>query len=208
MTTPRATGIAGVVLAAGLSRRMGQPKLLLDLGGAPILRRSVQQILSAGLDEVVVVTGPDAAPLAAALAGLAVRRAQNPDPAAGQAGSVVAGVAALGPDVEAAVLALGDQPTVSPDVIRALVAAWRATGRPIAAPVYRDGRGNPVLFARDVFPELLALTGDTGARTVIAADAARVTLVPVDAPMPPDVDTPEDLARLRGEAPGAPHRPV
>lgn len=193
--------IAGVVLAAGLSRRMGRPKLLLDLGGAPVLRHTLQQVLAAGLDEVVVVTGPDATLLAPALAGLAVRRATNPDPPAGQAGSVVAGVAALGPGVEAAVVALGDQPTVAPEVIRALVAAWRATGRPIAAPVYRDGRGNPVLFARAVFPELLALAGDAGARAVVAADPARVTLVPVDAPMPPDVDTPEDYARLRGSEP-------
>ena len=193
--------IAGVVLAAGLSRRMGQAKLLLDWGGAPVLRHAVQRVLAAGLDEVVVVTGPDAAPLTPALAGLAVRRAVNPDPAAGQAGSVVAGVAALGPAIEAAVLALGDQPTVSPDVIRALVAVWRATGRPIAAPVYRDGRGNPVLFARAVFPELLVLAGDAGARAVVAADPARVAVVTVDAAMPPDVDTPEDYARLRGLEP-------
>jgi molybdenum cofactor cytidylyltransferase len=189
--------IAAIVLAAGLARRMGRPKLLLDLQGAPVLRRTVERVLAAGLDETVVVTGPEAAPLRAALAGLPVRWAVNPAPAAGQAGSIVAGVVALGPRVEAAVLALGDQPTVDPAVIRALVAAWREGGASVVAPAYRDGQGPPVLFARAVFPELRALTGDAGARAVVARDRARRRLVPVDGPMPPDLDTEEDYARLR-----------
>ena len=189
--------IAGVVLAAGLSRRMGRPKLLLDLGGAPVIRLSVERILAAGLDEVIVVTPPDAAGIAAALDGLPVRYAVNADPAAGQATSVVAGIRALAPETDAALIALGDQPTLPADVIPALVRARADTGRPIAAPVYRGERGNPVLFAADMFPELCALSGDRGARGVIERDAARVALVPFDVAMPPDLDTPEDYARLR-----------
>ena len=189
--------IAAVVLAAGLSRRMGRPKLLLDLGGAPVIRLSVERIIAAGLDEVIVVTPPDAAGIAAALDGLAVRYAVNADPAAGQATSVVAGIRALAPETDAALIALGDQPTLPADVIPALVRARADTGRPIAAPVYRGERGNPVLFAADMFPELCALSGDRGARGVIERDAARVALVPFDVAMPPDLDTPEDYARLR-----------
>ena len=189
--------IAAVVLAAGLSRRMGRPKLLLDLGGAPVIRRTVERILTAALDDLIVVTPPAAAEITAALDGLPVRYAVNADPAAGQATSVVAGIRALAPETDAALIALGDQPTLPPDVIPALVRARAETGRPIAAPVYQGARGNPVLFAAAIFPELCALSGDRGARGVIERDAARVALVPFDVSMPPDLDTPEDYARLR-----------
>jgi molybdenum cofactor cytidylyltransferase len=189
--------IAAVVLAAGLSRRMGRPKLLLDLGGAPVIRRTVERILTAALDDLIVVTPPAAAEITAALHGLPVRYAVNADPAAGQATSVVAGIRALAPETDAALIALGDQPTLPADVIPALVRARAETGRPIVAPVYQGERGNPVLFAAAIFPELCALSGDRGARGVIERDAARVALVPFDVSMPPDLDTPEDYARLR-----------
>ena len=109
-----------------------------------------------------------------------------------------------GPGTDAVVVALGDQPLPDPDVIRRLVAAFRTSGRPIAVPVYRDGRGNPVLFAAALFGELRAVTGDRGGREVIARDPARVAEVSVDTPMPADIDTPEDYqaarrARERGE---------
>jgi molybdenum cofactor cytidylyltransferase len=111
---------------------------------------------------------------------------------------VVAGIAALGPAVRAALVALGDQPTVPRAVLLGLLSAYRATARAIVAPRYRDGRGNPVLFDASIFPELLRLTGDAGARGIIDADPARVALVSFDLPMPPDIDTPEDYETLRG----------
>ena len=200
--------IAAVVLAAGLSRRMGQPKLLLDLDGAPVLRRTVERVLAAHPGDVVVVVGPAADAIRTALEGLPVRWAVNPEPEAGQAGSVVAGVRALAPGTAAAVIALGDQPTVPQDVIPRLVAAMAETGKPIAAPVYAGERGNPVLFAAVVFPELLGLSGDRGARAVIERDAARVTLVPFDFPMPPDLDTPDDYGKLRWRRLRSPGDPV
>ena len=89
-----------------------------------------------------------------------------------------------------------------PGVIRQLVAAFRASGRPIVAPVYRDGRGNPVLFASSVFDELRRVEGDRGGRPVVARDPERVAEVPVDAPMPADIDTPEDYEAARR---GGPH---
>jgi molybdenum cofactor cytidylyltransferase len=189
--------IAAVVLAAGLSRRMGEAKLLLPVDGRPIVRHAVEGVRAAGLDPVLVVTGPDPAAIESALAGLDARIVVNPAPETGQAGSVRAGVAALPATVDTVLIALGDQPLLAPDIIPALLAAHRASGRPIVAPRYQDGPGNPVLFDRAVFPELLALEGDRGARPVIVRDPARVEWVTLDRPMPPDVDTPADYEKIR-----------
>ena len=187
--------IAAIVLAAGLARRMGRQKVLLDLQGKPVVRWAVEALLPL-VDEVVVVTGREDAEVREALAGLAVRCAQNPRPEAGQGSSIAVGVAALKPWTRAVLIALGDQPRLPAGVVPALLAAHTRSGRAIVAPVYRGTQGNPVLFAASVFPELRALTGDAGARAVVAADPERVERVPFDLPMPPDVDTPEDFARL------------
>lgn len=195
--------IAAVVLAAGLSRRMGEPKLLLPLGGRPVIRATAERVRAGGVGLMIVVAGTEAAALAAALAGLPVRVVVNPTPEAGQASSVRSGVAALPPDAEAALIALGDQPFLPEEVIPALLAERGRSGKSIVAPRYRDGRGNPVLFDRSVFPELLAIAGDEGARSVVERDPARVALVPFDIPMPADIDTPEDYRRL-----GSPGNPV
>jgi len=103
---------------------------------------------------------------------------------------------------EAALIVLGDQPFLPGEIIPALVTARARTGKAIVAPRYRDGRGNPVLFTRQVFPELLGIAGDQGARSVVERDPDRVALVDFDFPMPPDLDTPEDYDNLR--SPGKP----
>lgn len=178
---------------------MGGGKLLLVLHGRPIVRWSVEA-LAPHVDELVVVTGGGGgAAIRTALDGLAVRFAENPRPEDGQGTSIAAGVAALPPGAEAVIIALGDQPRTSPHVVPALLGAWRRSGKPIVAPVYRGVQGTPVLFAAEVFGELRALTGDAGARGVVAARSERVLRVAFDADMPPDVDTPEDFARLRVE---------
>lgn len=189
--------IAAVVLAAGLSRRMGEPKLLLRLGGVPVIRATVERVRSSGVDRVLVVAGAERDAIQAALAGLAVEIAVNPHPEEGQASSIRTGIAALPRDAEAALVALGDQPFVPAEVIQALLDERRRSGKAIAAPRYRDGRGNPVLFDRSVFPELLQITGDEGARSVVQRDPSRVALVPFGFPMPADLDTPEDYQRLQ-----------
>lgn len=197
--------IAGIVLAAGLSRRMGRPKLLLPVeDGTALVRVAVESVLAARLDPVVVVLGAEADAVAAALGGLPVRTTVNPRYADGQSTSLRAGVDALGPGVEAVVVALGDQPLPDPTLIARLVEAYRATTRPIVVPRYRDGRGNPVLFSAALFEELRTVEGDQGGRSLIARDAGRVAEVRVDAAMPADVDTPEDYARLLGLRPGEP----
>ena len=189
--------IAAIVLAAGLSRRMGQAKLLMPVGGRAIIRYVVESVLAGGVDSVWVVTGPDVEPIEAALAGFEVQIVVNPAPEEGQAGSVRTGIAALPPSVDAVLVALGDQPSLAPSIIPALLAARRASSKLIVAPRYRDGQGNPVLFKREIFPELLHLTGDQGARPIIQKEPARVEWVELDLPMPPDVDTPDDYEKIR-----------
>ncbi len=187
--------IAAIVLAAGFARRMGRQKLLLSLQGKPVVRWAVERLLP-HVDDLVVVTGQDDAPVREALAGLAVRYAVNPSPQAGQGSSIAVGVGALKPWTRAVLIALGDQPRIPDTVVPRLLEALGRSGKAIAAPVYRGTQGTPVLFASEVFAELRALTGDAGARAVVQARPERVESVPIDAPMPPDVDTPEDYARL------------
>jgi molybdenum cofactor cytidylyltransferase len=190
--------IAGIVLAAGRSSRLGRPKQLLPVQGEPLLRHTIHQVLASSLDSVVLVVGHDADAIRDAVADLSLDVVFNPDAALGQSTSVRAGLAALPPDVEAAVFILGDQPAIDPKVIDALIAAWSESGAPILAPLYEDGMGNPVLFDRRVFPELTVLQGDTGARPVVRRYHAsgEVQLVPVAGRVPPDIDTEDDYAAL------------
>jgi molybdenum cofactor cytidylyltransferase len=178
---------------------MGRQKLLLDLRGKPVVRWSAER-LAAHVHELIVVTGHDADGVRAALAdvrtagaGLPPHFVTNPRPEDGQGSSIACGAAALGDEIDAAFVALGDQPAVPDDVFRRLRAALAPPGRCIVAPVYNGTQGTPVLFAADVFAELRGLAGDTGARPVVMARPERVAF---DATMPDDVDTPEDYARL------------
>ena len=190
--------IAGIVLAAGRSSRLGRPKQLLPLHGEPLIRHTLRQVLASSLDEVILVLGHKADEVRAAVAGLPVACVFNPDAAAGQSTSVRAGLSALSSNVESAVFVLGDQPRVDPNVIDALITAWRASRSPVVAPRYEDRIGNPVLFDRQVFPELALLEGDAGARPLVRAyqDTGQLQLVPVDGAAPPDVDTEADYAAL------------
>ena len=183
------------MLAAGLARRMGRQKLLLEVEGRPIVRRSVEGVLP-HVEDALVVTGPADTQIEGALAGLRVRFVVNPHPEDGQGRSIATGIAALRSGTSGALVALGDQPALPPQVVPALVETFRRAGKAIVAPVYRGVQGTPVLFSVDVFPELLALTGDAGARSVVHRDPLRVERVTFDVAMPIDIDTPEDYARL------------
>lgn len=189
--------VAGLVLAAGASVRMGRPKQLIELDGRPLVTHSVGVLRDAGLEEVVVVTGAAADAVAAALPDRPwLRTVFNPDHATGQASSLRAGLAALEDEVAAVVVLVCDQPGVRPASVRAVVDAASANPRvPAVAARYDDGRGHPVLLRRELFPELMALTGDIGARAVLRS--VEVLEVPVPGQAPPDADTPEDLAGLQ-----------
>jgi molybdenum cofactor cytidylyltransferase len=170
--------------------------MLADLAGRPLVRHAAERVLASGVDDAIVVVGREGEEVRAALEGLAVRCVENPNAAEGMGASLAVGLRALPAAADAAVVALGDQPTIAPDVIDRLIATWRATGKPIVVPIYAGVRAHPVLFARAVFAELLAVRGDQGGRDVIGRDATRVAHVELDVPVPVDVDLREDLMKL------------
>jgi len=192
--------VAAVVLAAGGSSRLDSdlPKQVLPWqpGGSLVGRAADIALEAATLGQVVVVTGHGAQQVQAALGDRPVRVVYNPDWQSGQSSSVAAGLRALAPDVSAAVFLLADQPTVQPETIDRLVERHRQTLAPIVAPVYAGGqRGNPVLFDRSTFSELLALQGDTGGRPLIQRYGEKVELVAVDQPAPQGIETLDDYRR-------------
>ncbi len=192
-----ATGrAAAVVLAAGRGTRMPDAhKLTADLGGAPLLRRAVEAALGSQARPVMVVTGHEAERVRAALAGLDVSFVHNPDFAEGLSTSLRAGIAALPPEIDRAVVLLGDMPKVEADLVDRLAGAIDVTqGRLIAVPVSEGRRGNPVAWSRALFGELMGLSGDVGARHLIAASADAVAEVPVEGEGAfLDIDTREEL---------------
>jgi len=190
--------IAGIILAAGSSSRMGQPKQLLDWGGRPLVRVIAATALAAALDEVIVVTADADAAVAAALADLPIRIVPNPRAGEGQSTSLRAGIAALSAGVEAALILLGDQPFVTAAIINALIDAWRDRRAPVVAPVFAGIRGNPVLFDRAMFGELLTIEGGSGRAWGDCRDPTRVHLIHFDDERPLlDIDTPEAYTRAR-----------
>jgi molybdenum cofactor cytidylyltransferase len=200
---PRAARIAAVVLAAGRSSRMAPAnKLLTEIDGQAMVARVVDAALASHAGPVFVVTGHDGARVRQALAGRDVTVVENPDYAAGLSASLRAGIAALPDDVDGAVFLLGDMPRVAAVHIDRLVAAFNPEeGRAICIPVWRAKRGNPVLWSTRFFPEMRALEGDTGARSLLHAYADQVCEVEMpDDGVLLDVDTPEALAALRAGA--------
>ncbi|HEX2187882.1 MAG TPA: nucleotidyltransferase family protein [Longimicrobiaceae bacterium] len=202
--------IAGIVLAAGRSRRMGEPKPLLRWRGEPFLDRVVGALRDGGCDPVLVVVAPPASDPAAARIAEAARGAGaevvvNPVPDAEQVDSLRAGLAALPPAAEAAIVAPADVPGIDAAAVRALAGAFRARGAPVVRATHGGLHGHPVLFARRVFPELFAEPLPEGARGVVHAHAREVEEVEVPSPgVLLDVDTPADYRRLLegDDAPG------
>lgn len=196
--SPRGS-VAAVVLAAGGSERMGQPKpfLPVDLQGrVPLLVHVVEQVLAVPFAQVVVVLGHQAGEAAALLRGRPVRVVVNQAWREGLSTSVRCGLEALEPEVEAAAFVLGDQVGLTAALLRRLVEAFEATGGPIVAPEHGGRLGTPVLFHRALFPALKAQTGDQGGRAVVRQHRGQVVTVPVEDPWELwDLDSPEDYAR-------------
>lgn len=188
--------IAAVVLAAGASRRFGSQKLLAPVRGAPLVRRTVEQVLTASLDAIVVVLGREDQAVRAALGDMPVRFVFNPDFRDGLCTSLRTGLRDLGRTFAAVIVVLGDQPGISGATIASLIEEYRRSGQPIVVPVYSGTRGNPVLFDASLFAELEAVVGDQGGREVIGRDPSRVATVSLPFAMPSDVDTVEDYRAL------------
>ena len=197
MAMPR---VSAVVPAAGALTRMGGPnKLLAEIGGQPLVRRVVGEVLASPARPVVVVTGHQRERVEAALAGLPVALVHNPDFADGLSTSVKAGIAALPPEADGAVICLADMPRIDAALIARLTAAFDPErGALIVVPTFEGKRGNPVVWARRFFPELAALQGDVGARHLIGAYADAAVDVPVEnRAVFVDVDTPDALAAAK-----------
>lgn len=185
--------VAGVLLAAGSSTRLGQNKLLLAFNGETLIRRAAR-LAAAMLDPVVVVLGHEAQRSREELDGIPCRIITNPDHAGGAASSIRAGIGALPDEVGAAVLLLADMPLVTPAMIAALVQRYRATSAPLVLSQYGDVAAPPHLYDRSLFAELMSVK--EGGREVVARHRARaeVCVWPVTALA--DLDVPADRERV------------
>jgi molybdenum cofactor cytidylyltransferase len=194
--------VAAIILAAGRSTRMGGPnKLLAELGGKPLVRTVTEQALASKAQGVIVVTGHQADQVQQALRGLKVTFVHNPDFADGLATSVKAGISAVPGNADGAVICLGDMPLISAHLIDRLIEAFAPdAGNLIVVPVSDGRRGNPVLWSRRFFNELMTLDGDIGARHLISRHSEAVAEVPVEGHGAfLDIDTPQALeAAQRG----------
>ncbi len=186
-----------LLLAAGRGSRFGAaPKLLANLDGRPLVRRAAEAALASRAARVIVVTGHARDAIEAALAGLPLSFAHNPDYASGLASSLRAGLAAAA-DACGAIALLGDMPGVAPSTLDSLIAAFeKAPDAPAIVPTHKGQRGNPALLGRKIFPQLMALHGDEGARRLLAKCEGVAELAVADDQILADVDTPADLARL------------
>lgn len=195
---PKAPKIAAIVLAAGRSSRMAPAnKLFVEIDGKTMLARAVEAADASQAAETIVVVGNDAARAKAALPGF--RTIDNPDYASGLASSVRAGIAAVAADFDGAVVLLGDMPMVNAGHVDRLIAAFSPVeGRAICVSAHGGKRGNPVLWGKEFFAEILALDGDQGARAVMRKHEDRLCEVPMpDDGVLVDLDTAEALAAFR-----------
>jgi len=182
--------VAGLVLAAGGSRRLGRPKQLLPYGGATLLDHTVATARACGFDQLLVALGGSAADVRTRVDLAGAEVVVNPGFGAGCSSSIAAAMGALDPATGVLVLLLGDQPGVEPATVRALV-----DGRgdaPLAVCAYDDGRGHPFAFGRELFGELRGLHGDKAVWKLLDSRAGAVAEVRVPGPVPLDVDTWED----------------
>jgi molybdenum cofactor cytidylyltransferase len=194
--------IAAVVLGAGKSSRMGGPnKLLAEINGKPLVRIVTEAALASHARPVVVVTGHQRDKVEAVLGGLPIKFAHNPHYADGLGTSLKAGIAALPPDVDGAIVCLGDMPQVDAEIIDRLIGAFDPDhGALVVIPTIDGKRGNPVVWSRRFFPDLMTVEGDIGARHLIGRYTEAVAEVPFTGTAAlTDVDTPEALEAVKRE---------
>jgi molybdenum cofactor cytidylyltransferase len=194
----RAPRIAAIVLAAGKSTRMGSNKMLAEWRGKPLVRSVVDAALKSSARPVIVVIGHESAKVDTALRGLGVQIVHNPDYARGLSTSLKAGVHAVPADCDGAIVLLGDMPEIAPSLIDRMIAAFSPPdGRSICVAMHDDMRGNPVLWAKMLFPEIETLSGDAGAKSLLAAHEDTVCEIQAGETVLRDIDTPEALEALR-----------
>jgi molybdenum cofactor cytidylyltransferase len=200
-----ARNIAGLVMAAGRSSRMGgQNKLLAEIGGRPLVRIVAEAVLGSKARPVFVVTGHQRERVEAALSGLPVRFVHNSQFADGLGTSLGTGIAALPPEADGVIVCLGDMPQVDSATMDRLIGALAPEkGALVAVPTMNGQRGNPVVWSRRFFPELMTVEGDIGARHLIGRYSEAVVEVPLSGSATlTDIDTPEALGAVKAELEG------
>ena len=191
--------ISGLILGAGASERLGQPKQLLPFGGTTLLGWVIAQAQrAAGLDELVVVLGRAAEQIRQRIDFGAAKVVENPVFSEGCASSYRAGIGALDPQSEAIMILLGDQPGIKPGVMDQVAEKWRHGQSQIAICSYHGRKGHPMIFARPLFDQLLGLHGDKAAWKLVDANPDLVQEIEFDLPAPEDINTWDDFNRLAG----------
>src|SRR5271156_7066844 len=193
--------VTAVILAAGASTRMGRAKQLLPLGGTTVLARTIDNVRSAGLVDIVLVLGASAEAIRKQLPQSLLEGVNiviNQAYAQGMASSLREGLSALDPQIDAALIILGDQPFLRPQTLHQIIQRYRGSRAKIVVPTYRGERGNPVLLDRSVFSEALVLEGDVGCRAIFVNHLEDMSKVEVeDVGVLLDVDDPAGYERLK-----------
>ncbi len=192
------SGVSAIILAAGMSKRMGAPKQLLKLGENTLLGQVLENVRNSKVDEIILVLGHAAETIQQHLVLESVRVALNQDYQEGMGSSLRTGLAALNPNSKAALIVLADQPFVQPSTLNRLIKYHHQHKPQILVPLYKGFRGNPVLLDRSVFPELMGLTGDVGCRAIFGSHLENIHKLPVeDVGILLDIDNADDFEKLR-----------
>ena len=199
MAQPAERFVTGLVLAAGGSRRLGEPKQLLRYGSGTLLSHTLDTARASEFDQLIVALGGGSAEVRRMVNLEGTNVVENPEYGEGCSSSIAAGLSALDPRADLLVLMLGDQPGVTPETVRALIGGSGA-GAMMAVCRYDDGRGHPLAFGRGVFAELGELHGDKAVWKLMDRLADQVVEVRVPGSIPPDVDTREDYEAILAEA--------
>jgi molybdenum cofactor cytidylyltransferase len=193
--------VSAVVLAAGTSTRMGRAKQLLPLGGTTVLAQTIENVRSAGLDEIVLVLGASAEAIRQQLPQVLIEGLKvvvNHAYGQGMASSLREGLSHVDPQSHAALIILGDQPFIQPQTLQQIMDGYRGARAQIVIPSYQGNRGNPVLLDRSVFFEVMALEGDTGCRAIFPNHLSAILKVEVEDPgILLDIDSQDDYERSK-----------
>jgi len=189
--------LSAILLAAGESKRLGEPKQLMPLGKSTVLEQAIDNLLNSAVDEIIVVVGHRAEEITEAIAAKPVKIMFNPNYRQGMSTSIIAGLTLADPQAQAVMLALGDQPLVDSQTINKLIDEFHNHDKGIAVPTYQGRRGHPIIFAIKYKEKLLELEGDIGGRQIIQKHPDDVLEVAVDSEsVITDIDTKDDYQSL------------